>query len=253
MESLPAELRRNVERTLRLNPGLNLAFFGDAECSSLLNATSWHRAAALFPTLWGPNKADLCRTAYLLQHGGYYVDLDVQTMVPLTELAGRETAFLTVSGDASSDTAGLNWAILGAVPGSSVLNATLERMSAQPPGPGIPPKLWGPLSLAQGFEDVCGPIAHPSSSKDMACWDGTAARLYYEENMKKLQMAEIEHSHFLQRRSVAILRNALQRKHMTWEGLEFGIFSETEAGGLTKLIAYSRYDECSHWNCGAPA
>jgi hypothetical protein len=243
---LPADLRRNVEATLQLNPDLKFVFFGDAECRELLEEPM----ASLFQKLWGPNKGDVCRTAYLLQHGGYYVDLDVQMMVPLTHLAGPETAFLTVDGGGSRDTAGLNWAILAAAPGSPVLAAALKHMVANPPEPGSPRKLWGPLSLAQGFEDVCGPFAHPSSSVDLDC-DGAPTRLYYEENMKEMQMAEVEHPHHLRQGSVPILRRALLRKRMTWSGLEYGMFAELEDGTLTKLIAYPRYDNCNKWNCGA--
>merc|ERR1719235_2004729 len=56
----------------------------------------------------------------------------------------------------------------------------------------------------------------------------------------------------------AVLQRAVSgRKHMQWLGLEFAIFAENprrdRARVPLRLIAYSRFDECKAWNCGADA
>ena len=56
-------------------------------------------AAALFPTLWGPNKADLCRAAYLFEHGGFYVDVGWGTYgFKAGPVAGEQTAEAVATG-----------------------------------------------------------------------------------------------------------------------------------------------------------
>jgi mannosyltransferase OCH1-like enzyme len=96
-DRLPEALRRNVERNVELNKDLELTWYGDAECLSLLNST-YPDAAELFQSLrHGANKADLCRAAYLAKNGGFYLDTDVELKVPLSSLVGPETQFLTLN------------------------------------------------------------------------------------------------------------------------------------------------------------
>merc|ERR1719465_39568 len=90
-DKLPESLRLNVERNVELNGDLELTWYGDTECLSLLNS-SYPDAAELFQALrHGANKADLCRAAYLAQYGGFYLDTDVELKVPLSGLVGSET------------------------------------------------------------------------------------------------------------------------------------------------------------------
>ena len=48
-----------------------------------------------------------------------------------------------------------------------------------------------------------------------------------------------------------VIKQALHRKRMNWEGLEYAIFAEGDRGKVEKLVGYSRFDDCNAWNCGS--
>jgi hypothetical protein len=252
LDHLPAVLRKNVERTLHLNSDLELTFYDDAKCLALLQK-DFPAAARLFPGMWGPNKADICRAAFLYLNGGFYIDLDVQPMVTLRSMVGPETTLMTVfNPQPSGYSTGVNWALLASSPGSEVLHATLEEMVASPPGKHWRKKEWGPRLFEQGFSKVCDDFGVRVNSAADVSMCGMQARFYYEEDMMELanrlqgtETAERSAEHN------AVLVRALQRKHNTWEGLHFAMFAEDLSGKQTRLVAYSRYDDCLGWNCGA--
>jgi len=259
-EKLPAALRANLERTLALNPELEVTWYDDGACVALLNATQ-PAAVALFPKLWGPNKADLCRAAYLLEHGGFYVDVDVAMQVPFVELVGPETTFMTVKNpdyDESGYDTGLNWALIASAPGSAIFREVIRLMVASPPGRfgncvrEVCPEEWGPTTLDEAVQNLC-PDGFPAPRTTDAVACGERVRLYAEENMVHL-MANMQADHL---RNDVLRRAVAGRKHMQWLGLEFAIFAENprldRARVPLRLIAYSRFDDCKAWNCGADA
>lgn len=272
-DSLPEALRRNVERNVELNGDLELTWYGDKECLSLLNSTS-PDAAELFQALrHGANKADLCRAAYLLQYGGFYLDTDVELRVPLSGLVGADTQFLTLNEHSVTldfHSTGMNWAILGTAPDSPVMKFALDAMVDQPPSdaPAGPDSwtVWGPRRLADAFNTVCSGVPHYQVRSDADIKCDVPSRFLYEENLKKLRNefaarelrdrpGIIKTPGFLRRSreipGMDTLKQALHRKRMNWEGLEYAIFAEGDRGKLQKLVGYSRFDDCNAWNCGS--
>jgi hypothetical protein len=270
-DRLPEALRENVERNVQLNRDLDLIWYGDKQCLALLNST-YPDAAELFQSLrHGANKADLCRAGYLAQYGGFYLDTDVQLKVPLSGLVGNSTEFLTLNEHSITldfHQTGMNWAILGTAPDSPIMKFALDAMVANPPddSPAGPNSwtVWGPRRLADAYSSACGGMSHYQVRSDVDIKCKVPSRFLYEENLKKLvnefaaragKNVKPGAPSFL-RRSRAIpgmdvVRNALHRKRMNWEGLEYGIFAEGEHGHIDKLVGYSRFDDCNAWNCGS--
>lgn len=268
-DRLPEALRRNVERNVKLNSDLELTWYGDKECLSLLNST-YPEAAELFLSLrHGANKADVCRAAYLAEYGGFYLDTDVELKVPLSGLAGPDTEFLSLNEHSVTldfHEAGMNWAILGTAPNSSVMKFALDAMVENPPSDNPSGAntwtVWGPRRLADAFNTACSDVPHYQvrSDQDLKC--KVPSRFLYEENIKKLThefaaraQKEGRGAGFLRRSpgiaGMEVVREALHRKRMNWEGLEYAIFAEGDHGRVERLVGYSRFDECNAWNCGS--
>jgi hypothetical protein len=162
----------------------------------------------------------------------------------------------------------MNWVILGTAPDSPVMKFALDAMVNNPPtdDPTGPNSwtIWGPRRLADAYGTVCSGVRHYQVRSDADVKCDVPSRFLYEENLKKLasefrsrQQKDQPHRGpgFL-RSSRAIpgmdtIREALHRKRMNWEGLEYGIFAEGDHGRVQKLVGYSRFDECNAWNCGS--
>lgn len=274
-DRLPETLRRNVERNVELNRDLELTWYGDKECLSLLNST-YPEAAELFKVLrHGANKADLCRAAYLAEYGGFYLDTDVQMKVSLSSLVGPETEFLVMNDHSLTidfHTTGMNWAILGTAPGSEVMKFVLaemvHRVPDEEPAGENSWTTWGPRRLADAFRTVCGTVPHYQVRSDADVRCRVPSRFLYEENVKMLQnsfaarAAKDSGSRSSRPGSLRrsredpakqVILQALHRKRMNWEGLEYAIFTEGAGGNFqtARLVGYSRFDECNAWNCGS--
>lgn len=270
-DRLPDELRHNVERNVKLNGDLELTWYGDKECLSLLNST-YPEGATLFQALrHGANKADLCRAAYLAEYGGFYLDTDVELKVPLSQLVGADTEFLSLNEHSQTldfHEAGMNWAILGTAQGSPVMKSALDAMVHDPPSDAPMGTntwtTWGPCRLADAYNTVCSDVSHRQVRSDVDVGCKVPSRFLYEENIRRLSFEYADRARgqgsrlrpsFLRRPEPIpgekTLKQALHRKRMNWEGLEYGIFAEGKDGLLQSLVAYSRFDECNAWNCGS--
>merc|ERR1719265_3137906 len=92
LEALSPSVKANVQRTMDLNPSFPVTWFDDFACVEYLRKLGrldvvqvFYRATA------GKYKSDICRTAYLLYEGGFYVDLDVEPQIPFDEMIDGNT------------------------------------------------------------------------------------------------------------------------------------------------------------------
>ena len=126
LSALPEALRENINNTLDVNLAMPYTYFDDAKCLNLLKEYGDDGLEDLFlSSPEGKYRSDICRTVYLYQNGGFYVDLDFELVKPLTNLVDANTSFMsawTMTGDI------LN-ALMGAEPKSAILKRTITLMT----------------------------------------------------------------------------------------------------------------------------
>ena len=270
LHDLPLEIRRNVEEIISANPGLNIQWFSDADCYSYISYYYDSELAGMFRREFrGSFRGDLCRAAVLYREGGFYVDLDVELLVPLSTMIGVSTTFLSAF---TADGAILN-AIMACTPYSEVLYATLVELRKWYRG-AVPRKAdvtvdgaftrseWmGSLTLhravSQVIQSSC-PEVHllPGTQLDWTC--GFEVLRFYDE--KELHCSVLE----------GTSECSLQRARSPFVGLRYGLFTPPAlargfatsvgfAGGTDasasprQLIGWPRFEGCRRWGCGDPS
>jgi mannosyltransferase OCH1-like enzyme len=130
VEEFPAALRANLEHTLKLTPGLQLKYMNDQGCRDyLLQHTTPELVQHFDHEVHGSFKGDICRTAVLLEHGGFYMDLDFQLHAPLHSLIESNTTLMTVY-DSSQSILNVFWSIAWTI-GSICYHARNTRHDAE--------------------------------------------------------------------------------------------------------------------------
>lgn len=129
MKDLPAELQRNVNRTLRLSPDLRVRWFGDRDCMEYIKKYYDDELSRIFASeTLGMYRGDICRAAVLAKEGGFYSDVDLEMKVPVTSLVEDDTTFM--SAFAGQGSIVLN-AIMASVPGDAIMLESIEQMRQQ--------------------------------------------------------------------------------------------------------------------------
>lgn len=130
MTKTPEHYYKNVLKTIDAytslwntlkSPPAEVYFLDDDNCTKLLNQVEPLLAKAFQEEQNGSLKADLCRTAALYLHGGYYFDIDMEVVQPLN--LANNISFST----SSSATAPLFFnSFLAASPRNTILSATIS-------------------------------------------------------------------------------------------------------------------------------
>lgn len=246
---LPADLRRNAERIMSANSGFQVKWFSDADCHSYIARHFDAELAGMFRREYrGSFRGDLCRTAVLYREGGFYVDLDVELLVPLTSLVGLSTTFMSAY---TFDGAMLN-AIMASEPFSSILYATLVELRKWYRGQ--VPRIYdvtvdgndcrngwmGPLTLHRGIRNfmqaVCPSVVLSASHLDAAC--GTHALRFYRE--RELQCTVGKESR----------ECSDERARSPFAGSKYGLFAPgPEMYRERLLIGWPRFEACRSRGC----
>lgn len=86
-------LRDNAFQTMKKMPSLHVAFLSDVDCileiGSLPERLRYNLTYQFSVAQRGMIKADICRGAALYNHGGWYLDVDVEPIYPLEGLTAR--------------------------------------------------------------------------------------------------------------------------------------------------------------------
>ena len=108
-------------------------FMTDADCIPLIEKMEPRIVSFFIEEKEGAFKADICRVAALYLHGGYYSDVDMQTVEPFV-LSGGKYTFATVrckekiEGTPHTSTCGFFQSFIAASPGHLLLQFSMEEM-----------------------------------------------------------------------------------------------------------------------------
>lgn len=81
----------------KLNPDYDVHLYDDKECYDFINTQFGLNYAEFFKDIpSGPIKADFWRLCVLFINGGVYADIDLEPLVPLSEIIAEDACFCTV-------------------------------------------------------------------------------------------------------------------------------------------------------------
>jgi hypothetical protein len=243
MDDFPADVKANLEQTRKFSTGLKLRYFNDKACRDYLEAHFGDEFQQIFKDeTHGAFRGDICRSAILLQEGGFYIDLDFELHVPMLSLVDAQTTFMTAYADRQISGKVVLNALIAVRPGSPVMKETMTRLRWWYSGPrkGLP----GPVVMREAIEEMIkkGCPEVPSAGQDTAQWScGTEnVRLYQEEFFGIGQDC--------QREGQVVC--PVERANSKFHGSGFGVFSIGHGTRESRLIGWPRYLACSQMGCG---
>jgi hypothetical protein len=225
---------------LGLSDDLSIHYFNDSSCGDYIKDYYDDELLHYFKNeSRGSFRGDICRTAILLRDGGFYIDLDMQLRVNLTELIDDSTTFMT----ARSAFDGCLNALIAAVPNSPVLNATLDHMRKWYRNETAQTLPLGPITLARGLQQVTNASCPRSNWKEVLtqfdCGESNI-RLYSEVALTNC-------------RAWGGLICPRRRSLSSFPGRRYGLFSMPESHLKSnyeeKFIGWSRAEDCYDWGC----
>lgn len=148
-------VQSNIRNISNANPAISIRWLGDKACLQYLEKYFDEELAGMFRNeMHGSYRGDICRTAVLLREGGFYMDLDVQLVLPLNELIDDATSFMSVYEDPAVKSGGMLNALLAAEANSAILNATLIEIRRWYQGKVEKHGWLGPVTLMRGINQV---------------------------------------------------------------------------------------------------
>lgn len=239
IEDFPSELRANLLHTLKLTPGLRLDYMNDKSCREFLEQHADPLLVQHFDReVHGSFKGDICRTAVLLERGGFYMDLDFQLHVPLHSLIESNTTLMTVYDSSQSV---LN-ALMAVKPNSTAMRYTLKEFlkwySSAPDG------LLGPHATMRGILDMmqlnCPNVSMArTSSAQWQCGKSENIRFYQEET---IGMGDCK--------LAGPIVCPPERMDSRFGGIKFATFKIGTESQETRLIGWPRIASCATMGCG---
>jgi len=242
VEEVPGDVGKNLQHTISLNPQLHIRWFSNPACLEYLTKHFDEPLADLFEAEHrGSFRGDICRAAVLSREGGFYTDLDVQWVVPMTELVDANTSFMSVYGEQND----LLNAVIAAEPGNKIMLDTVEALrkwysdGTDRFGPGGSHGWMGPATLMQGLtaarNDDCPDLDLQSYVRDKTC--GPHNLRFYQQRHLECNDASAPQTPECPKSRVA--------SH--FDGLQYGLF---EPGARGKLVGWPRFEKCGSFGCG---
>jgi len=255
LQEMSALVQRKVQLLLNRDPDMELHWLGDKLCAEYISQHSSKKLLYAFnhePR--GALRGDICRTAVLFREGGYYIDLDVELLLPMHKLVDKSTSFMSVFESFADDqgpSGGILNAIMAVEPGSRVLKQTLKHIEKwyQRGRFGPHPDRMGPLTLSTGLMQVMRQDC-PSEWKQqlrtanpVSKWKcGPHAFQFYAQ--RRLHCAEKQD--YGPEVCTAARRNASD----SWQWwLDFGVFALDGDAKARQLIAFPHAEWCSELGC----
>mmetsp|Transcript_10474 Transcript_10474/g.19284 ORF Transcript_10474/g.19284 Transcript_10474/m.19284 type:complete len:406 (+) Transcript_10474:87-1304(+) len=150
----PAALA-NIKNVSARSPNLSIRWLGDQACLEYLSKHFDDELQQFFRNeVHGAFRGDICRSAVLLREGGFYMDLDVQLVMPLTALIDNATTFMAVYEAPEMSVGGMLNALMAVEPGSAVMNATLHEIRRWYRKEVNTTGWMGPVTLMRGLHKV---------------------------------------------------------------------------------------------------
>jgi hypothetical protein len=101
-DNIPNYVFNNIKR---LNSDKNLLFFTDNDIVSFLSKEYDSSYVDFFNSLnLGCTKGDFFRYCYLLKHGGYYCDIDIEHVTPISSYISDNIEFFSINSGACQNT-----------------------------------------------------------------------------------------------------------------------------------------------------
>eukprot|EP00406_Dinophysis_acuminata_P026835 CAMPEP_0179339858 /NCGR_PEP_ID=MMETSP0797-20121207/68954_1 /TAXON_ID=47934 /ORGANISM="Dinophysis acuminata, Strain DAEP01" /LENGTH=348 /DNA_ID=CAMNT_0021053747 /DNA_START=17 /DNA_END=1059 /DNA_ORIENTATION=- len=236
-QDLPRAIFQNIQDMQRLNPGLEVKYWGHKACKRLLHQQFSADLVKFFKNSdKDAERDDICRVAALYHEGGFYMDPDVQLNVALLDIIEPDTTFLGVRHSNM---------LMAAAPRSPILADTLKWIPAWHVdlAGGLWHGLIGPSTLDKAFADACdcGMSCLPDAVR-YRC--GSETVQLYREAFIKDKMLEEPSSLMPQERLDTM--KSLQEMKLGTGHLQFAIVSPT----LDVCIGWSRFSSCIAYGCG---
>ena len=150
-------MRDNVMKTVDMNRALRaeVVFLDDRDCDWMIQQASGLELARHFRREpLGMYKADICRGASLFLHGGWYFDVDLESLLPIKAFIRPDTDFITVHERAGN----------GFFQARPPHQRTIGSLAALPAGPSLSAR-GAPRALrradALGNNIIPGRVVHP--------------------------------------------------------------------------------------------
>lgn len=174
----PQHVSDNVQQTIKAyrhywrGKDVEVVILDDAECLVHVNVTAPFLVPYFQREYMGAYKSDICRVCYLLRYGGYYFDVDMETIQPYG--AEPNVTFVTVY-EASSNRYFFQ-SFLASAPNNPILRQSLQEIKLfydqnMRRRVGAAHLHMGPYTLKQAYEKVI------QNSPSMAVKDSSAATM----------------------------------------------------------------------------
>lgn len=166
LEGEDVALKRNVENSIALHPDAQLYFLTDDDCLASIARVMGDETPLLdyFRTEeHGMYKADMCRGAALYEHGGIYLDVDLEARMTLWNVIRSDTTFATPFVHKDSKHPGNFFqAFIGTTPGNPILKRYLELFIDHYQGRlDLKKAPLGVVLLRKAHDEVVGTPDHP--------------------------------------------------------------------------------------------
>lgn len=235
LSEMSQAVQDNVKRMLTDSPEMHLRWLSDTDCAAYIHEHYDTELSNMFKgERRGSFRGDICRSAVLAQEGGFYLDLDVQLYVPVTELVDDSTTFAS---SFTADNRILN-AVIATRPGNPVMLETLDQIRKWYRNEVTRTNWMGPETMLRALRSVVdkeckGHSIDPSTGLEWKC--GPQVFRFYQEQPLR---CDLEGS----------AECPPARAQSSFEGLRYGLFTP---GDERRLVAWPRFASCSDWGCGA--
>jgi hypothetical protein len=162
-------------------PAAEVVFLTDIDCVRVLKATE-PRLLKYFKKEEGMYKADMCRVAELLLHGGYYFDVDLLAVHPVSP--SESVGFSTVRGS--------NWpkfgffqAFTACAPGHPILRKSLDILLEVYQGKRKRKGWIGPATMQIAYEQYLNETLPEEASRDLLLFDEVAIKYVQKKKQPK--------------------------------------------------------------------
>jgi hypothetical protein len=131
-----------IDNVKKLNPNTEIVFFDDNSIKIFLKDHYGSEYVDFFNTIkLGYNKGDFFRYCYLYKYGGYYFDIDIEHVLPISDIIETNTSFFSII---SALLPGhIFQAILFSEPDSEIIKNCINDMFTFGPNPPVTPHYIG--------------------------------------------------------------------------------------------------------------
>jgi len=260
LDELPPQTKQNLDNTLAHALGMKTRYLNDDACRDFLKEHFDNELVELYDgETHGSFRGDMCRSAVLLQEGGFYADLDFQFFMPVHKLIDEHTTFMTAYTAQGSWSKNVSAAVVelgdgGQVSIQPILNALI---AVRPKSPimertmknikdwyaGSRQGLLGPMAMAKALAEIVRedcpqvPLKGPEAKAQWKCGP-ESLRFYQEEYFGGDCPGEGQ------------IVCPQGRARSSFFGSHFGVFSMGTQKREARLVGWSRYLGCDDYGCG---